>query len=169
MRMDKLTSQLQLALADAQSLALGQDHNFIEPVHLLSALLDQSGGSSRPLLQKAGTDLGGLIAGVQTSLESLPSVSGTEGDVHMSNDLGRILNVTDKLAQKNGDAYISSELVLLAMLESKTPAGELLKSNGTTAAALNNAISEVCSNKTFAELVEFERDKRDKCAVNYSI
>jgi ATP-dependent Clp protease ATP-binding subunit ClpB len=141
--MDKLTNQLQLALADAQSMALGQDHNFIEPVHLLSALLEQSGGTSRPLLQKAGTDLGSLGAEVKAAIENLPRVSGTGGDVHMSNELGRILNVTDKLAQKNGDAYISSELVLLAMLESKTAAGELLKSNGTTAAALNNAIAEV--------------------------
>ena len=143
MRMDKLKNQLQLALADAESVALGRDHNFIEPVHLLSALLEQSGGASRPLLQKAGVDLAGLTSGVKDAIEALPRVSGTGGDVHMSNDLGRILNLSDKLAQQTGDAYISSELVLLAMLESKTPAGELLKSNGATAAALNEAIAEV--------------------------
>ena len=143
MRMDKLTNQLQLALADAQSLALGKDHNFIEPVHLLNALLEQEGGSTRPLLQKAGANLASLVTGVQSAVEALPKVSGTGGDVHLSNELGRILNVADKLAQKAGDTYISSELVLLAMLESKTSAGELLKSGNVTALALQGAIDQV--------------------------
>ena len=93
MRMDKLTNQLQSALADAQSLALGKDHNFSEPVHLLSALLDQSGGACRPLLQKAGANIAGLTEAVKSAVEALPTVSGTGGDIHMSNDLGRILNV----------------------------------------------------------------------------
>lgn len=143
MRMDKLTNQLQSALADAQSLALGKDHNFIEPVHLLGALLEQQGGSARPLLQKAGADVNTLRAEVQGAIDALPTVSGTEGDVHVSQDLARILNVTDKLAQQGGDAYISSELVLLAMLESKNRAGALLKECGVTAAALKTAIDEV--------------------------
>jgi ATP-dependent Clp protease ATP-binding subunit ClpB len=143
MRMDKLTNQLQEALADAQSLALGKDHNFIEPVHLLSALLAQSGGACRPLLQKAGADIAGLVAKVEAAVDALPRVSGTGGDIHMSNDLGRILNLTDKLAQQGGDTYISSELVMLAMLESKTPGGDLLKSAGVTADKLKNAIAEV--------------------------
>ncbi len=143
MRMDKLTNQLQSALADAQSLALGKDHNFIEPQHLLSALLEQSGGAARPLLQKAGADIAGLRAGLQAAIDSLPTVSGTDGDVHMSQDLGRILNVTDKLAQKGGDTYISSELVLLAMLESKGTVGELLKSSGVTAIALQGSIEQL--------------------------
>ncbi|MEH6582025.1 MAG: ATP-dependent chaperone ClpB [Halioglobus sp.] len=143
MRMDKLTNQLQSALADAQSLALGRDHNYIEPVHLLLALLEQSGGASRPLLQKAGADLAGLSSKTQAAVEALPKVSGAGGDVQLSQDLGRVLNITDKLAQKNGDAYISSELVLLAMLESKGAAGELLKGSGMTTAALNGAIGEV--------------------------
>lgn len=140
MRMDKLTNQLQTALADAQSLALGKDHNFIEPVHLLSALLDQSGGACKPLLQKAGADVSGLVASTQSAVDALPTVAGTGGDIHMSNDLGRILNVTDKLAQQGGDTYISSELVLLAMLESKTPAGELMKASGVQALDLKAAI-----------------------------
>ena len=143
MRMDKLTNQLQAALADAQSLALGKDHNFIEPVHLLSALLEQPGGACRPLLQKAGADIAGLAVQVRTAVEALPTVSGTGGDVHMSNDLGRILNVTDKLAQQGGDTYISSELVLLAMLESKTSAGELLKANGVQPLDLKSAIDSL--------------------------
>jgi ATP-dependent Clp protease ATP-binding subunit ClpB len=141
--MDKLTNQLQMALADAQSLALGKDHNYIEPVHLLSVLLEQQGGSARPLLQKAGADIAGLRAAVHTAVESLPTISGSSGDIQVSQDLGRILNVTDKLAQQGGDTYISSELVLLAMLESKTAAGELLKSHGVTPAALKTAIDEV--------------------------
>ena len=143
MRMDKLTNQLQLALADAQSMALGKDNNFIEPVHLLAALLQQQGGSTRPLLQKAGANVAGLTAAVSKAVEALPTVSGSAGDVHMSNDLGRILNVSDKLAQKGGDAYISSELVVLAMLESKSAAGELLKQHGVTAIALQGAIEQV--------------------------
>jgi ATP-dependent Clp protease ATP-binding subunit ClpB len=141
--MDKLTNQLQSALADAQSMALGKDHNFIEPVHLLSALLDQSGGACRPLLQQAGADVAALSEGLAKAVEALPTVSGTGGDIHISNDLGRILNVTDKLAQQGGDTYISSELVLLAMLESKTSAGELLKSAGVTALNLKGAIETV--------------------------
>ncbi len=143
MRMDKLTNQLQLALADAQSLALGMDHNFIEPVHLLSALLEQKGGSTRPLLQKAGANLPGLATAVKSALEALPRVSGTGGEVHLSNDLGKILNVADKLAQQGGDTYISSELVLLALLESKTSAGQLLKSGRVTPEALKAAIDQV--------------------------
>jgi ATP-dependent Clp protease ATP-binding subunit ClpB len=132
MRMDKLTNQLQAALADAQSLALGKDHNFIEPVHLLNALLDQQGGACRPLLQQARANTPGLVEAVKSTIEALPTVNGTDGDIHMSNDLGRILNVTDKLAQQGGDTYVSSELVLLAMLESKTSVGELLKGSGVT-------------------------------------
>ncbi|MEQ9462110.1 MAG: ATP-dependent chaperone ClpB [Haliea sp.] len=143
MRMDKLTNQLQLALADAQSMALGKDNNFIEPVHLLAALLQQQGGSTRPLLQKAGANVAGLTGAADKAVEALPTVSGSGGDVHMSNDLGRILNVSDKLAQKGGDAYISSEVVLLAMLESKTSAGDLLKQHGVTAIALQAAIEQV--------------------------
>ena len=148
MRMDKLTNQLQTALADAQSLALGKDHNFIEPLHLLSALLDQKGGSTRPLLQKTGANVAGLATGLKSALEALPQVSGTGGEVHLSGELGKILNVADKLAQQGGDAYISSELVLLAMLESKTRAGELLKNSGVTAVALQAAIEQVRGGET---------------------
>jgi ATP-dependent Clp protease ATP-binding subunit ClpB len=143
MRMDKLTNQLQTALADAQSLALGKDHNFIEPVHLLSALLEQRGGACKPLLQKAGADVPGLVVSAKSAVDALPTVSGTSGDVHMSNELGRILNVTDKLAQQGGDTYISSELVLLAMLESKTSAGELMKASGVKPLDLKAAIDAV--------------------------
>ena len=141
MRMDKLTNQLQNALADAQSLALGRDHNFIEPLHLLSALLDQQGGSARPLLQKAGADLARLGQAVQAGLDALPTVTGGGGDIHLSNALGRILNVTDKLAQQAGDAYISSELVLRAMLEGDSDAGNMLRDAGVSKDSLDAAIA----------------------------
>ncbi|MFT6367777.1 MAG: ATP-dependent Clp protease ATP-binding subunit ClpB [Halioglobus sp.] len=140
MRIDKFTNPLQTALGDAQSTALGRDHNFIEPVHLLDALLEQQGGAVRPLLQKAGSNLQSLSSGVKSALDALPKVSGAESDVHMSNELGRILNATDKSAQQKGDAYISSELVVLAMLESKTSTGDLLRSSGVTVQTLAQAI-----------------------------
>ncbi|GAB5452658.1 MAG: ATP-dependent chaperone ClpB [Halioglobus sp.] len=148
MRMDKLTNQLQAALADAQSLALGRDHNFIEPVHLLSALLEQSGGSSRPLLQRAGGDVAALVEAVNSALDALPVVSGTGGDIHMSQDLARVLNLTDKLAQQGGDSFISSELVLLAIAQSNSSAAELLKNAGVNDAGLQAAIASLRGGET---------------------
>jgi len=142
--MDKLTNQLQNALADAQSLALGKDHNFIEPTHLLSALLTQQGGSARPLLQKAGADTTALAAAVAGAIAALPTVSGGGGDIHISNELGRVLNMTDKLAQQTGDAYVSSELVLQAMLESSgSDVSKLLRQSGVTPEGLKQAIASV--------------------------
>ncbi len=143
MRMDKLTNQLQGALADAQSLALGKEHTVIEPVHLLAALLEQSGGAAVPLLQRAGADIAGLRSAVTAAVDGLPTVKDNAGDVSISPDLGKVLNLTDKLAQKSGDAYISSELVLVAMLEGKTPAGKLLQNSGVQVARLQEAIEAV--------------------------
>lgn len=117
MRMDKLTSRFQQALADAQSLAVGRDHNLIEPAHLLVALLDQSGGGTRPLLSQAGVNVPLLRERLGEVLEKLPKVSGQAGQISIGNDLSRLLNVTDKLAQQRGDAFIASELFLLAALE----------------------------------------------------
>src|SRR5215470_4526562 len=119
MRMDKLTSRFQQALAGAQSLALGRDHQVLEPAHVMLALLDSSGGSVRPLLMKAGVDVNKLRAGLLTLLDGLPKVEGTPGEIHVSNDLNRVLNVTDKLAQQRGDQFISSELFVLAAFEDK--------------------------------------------------
>jgi ATP-dependent Clp protease ATP-binding subunit ClpB len=141
--MDKLTNQLQGALADAQSLALGRDHNYIEPVHLLAALLEQPGGSARPLLQKAGANLAELSSEVKSALDELPTVSGDSGEISISPDLGRVLNLTDKLAQQGGDTYISSELVLLAMISGNSSAGELLNKAGVAQPGLQAAIDEV--------------------------
>lgn len=116
MRIDRLTSKLQLALSDAQSIAVGRDHNFIEPVHVLSAMLEDSSGSIKPLLAQAGVNVGQLRDEITAQLIRLPQVQNHDGDVHMSNDMGRVLNVADKFAQQRGDQYISSEIVVLAMV-----------------------------------------------------
>jgi ATP-dependent Clp protease ATP-binding subunit ClpB len=143
MRMDKLTSKFQMALADAQSAALGRDHQFIEPAHLMLALLDQQGGTVRPLLEKSGAKVSLLRSRLGEALDRLPKVEGTGGEVHVSNDLGKLLNLTDKLAQKRGDQYISSELFILAALEDKGPLGSLLKDAGVVKGAIERAIDEV--------------------------
>ncbi|MGM0594005.1 MAG: ATP-dependent chaperone ClpB [Pseudomonadota bacterium] len=140
MRMDKLTTKFQMALADAQSLAVGRDHQFIEPVHLMTALLDQEGGSVRQLLSQAGTNVNALRSQLGDALDHLPSVEGTSGDVHVSNDTAKLLNVTDKLAQQRKDDYISSELFVLAALEDKGQLGDMLRSNGASKEAVEKAI-----------------------------
>ena len=143
MRMDKLTNQLQQVLADAQSLAVGRDHAFIEPVHVLSAMLSQHAGSIRPLLQQCKADLQRLTSVVQDSLESQPTVSGSAGDVHISQDTSRLLNRADKLAQERKDTYLSSELVLLAMLDKSLPVASYLAKAGVTDGALGAAIESM--------------------------
>jgi len=143
MRMDKLTNQLQNALADAQSLAVGRDNQYIEPAHVLKALLEQQGGSSRPLLQKAGANLSALIAATDAAVNQLPTVNGASGDVHISQDCSRLLNRADKQAQERKDAYLSSELVLLAMLDSGSPLATTLTQAGVTKATLDQAINDV--------------------------
>ncbi|OGT91421.1 MAG: ATP-dependent chaperone ClpB [Gammaproteobacteria bacterium RIFOXYA12_FULL_61_12] len=148
MRMDKLTSKFQMALSDAQSLAVGRDHQFIEPVHLMSALLDQEGGSIRPLLVKAGVNVNQLRSGLGDALERLPSVQGAGGDLHVSNDLGKLLNQTDKLAQQRKDQYISSELFILAAVQDKGNLGELLRKAGANAKALEKAVEELRGGQT---------------------
>jgi ATP-dependent Clp protease ATP-binding subunit ClpB len=143
MRMDKLTSRFQSALADAQSLAVGRDNQFIEPAHLLLAMIDADGSGVRPLLLKAGVDAGKLRSALATILDGLPKVEGTAGDVQVSNDLGRLLNVTDKLAQKRGDQFISTELFVLAAFEDRGAVAKALKDARATRVALEKAIDEV--------------------------
>ncbi|MDQ2640914.1 MAG: ATP-dependent chaperone ClpB [Pseudomonadota bacterium] len=143
MRNDRLTSRFQNALADAQSLAIGRDNQMIEPAHLLVALLDQQGGSLKPLLAKLGVNNVKLKGELGSLLDRLPKVEGAAGEVHVSQDLSRLLNVTDKLAQQRGDQYISSELFALAALEDRGEMGRLLKSHGLTKAKLEQAIAEV--------------------------
>ncbi len=143
MRMDKLTSQFQVALSDAQSLALGKDHQFIEPAHVLVAMLDQQGASVRHLLQLAGVNVNQLRSSLGETIDRIATVEGAAGDVQMSNDLGRLLNITDQLAQKRQDAYISSELFVLAALEDKGPAGKALQQAGATKSVLEKAIDDI--------------------------
>ena len=142
MRMDRMTSRLQMALSDAQSLALGKDHNFIEPVHLMKALLDQNGSVSS-LLKQVNVDVPAFAQRVEMLIEQLPSVEGGDGDVHMSNSLGRLLNIADKYTQKKGDQFVSSEMVLLASLEEKGALGALLKKLSVTQEGLEHAIESV--------------------------
>jgi ATP-dependent Clp protease ATP-binding subunit ClpB len=143
MRNDRLTSRFQTALADAQSLALGRDHQMIEPAHLLVALLDQQGGSLRPMFAKAGVNLPKLKGELGSLLDRIPKVEGTHGEVHVSQDLSRLLNVTDKLAQQRGDQYISSELFALAAMEDRGELGRILKSHALTKAKFEKVIDEV--------------------------
>src|SRR5271170_3864761 len=143
MRMDKLTSRFQSALSDAQSLAVGRNNQFIEPAHVLLAMLDTSGGNIRPLLAKTGADVGKLRSLLIEALDRLPTVEGRAGEVHVSNDLSRLLNVTDKLAQQRGDQYISSELFVLAAFEDRGALARALKEAGAQRAAIEKAIDEV--------------------------
>ena len=143
MRMDKLTTKFQAALADAQSLAVGRDNQYIEPVHLMAALLDQQGGTARPLLEKAGVNVPKLRSELSAALDRLPTVQGAGGDVLIGNDLNKLLNVTDKLAQKRGDQFISSELFVLAACDDRGELGRILKAAGAQSAALEKAIEEV--------------------------
>ncbi len=143
MRMDKLTSKFQLALADAQSLAVGRDHQFIEPIHVMSAMLAQDGSSIPHLLTRAEVDVDALRSRLNEELDRLPTVSGTAGEVHISNDLARLLNLSDKLAQQRKDAYISSELFVLAALEDRGKLGELLRQAGAAKGSIEKAIDEL--------------------------
>ncbi|MEE8156684.1 MAG: ATP-dependent chaperone ClpB [Gammaproteobacteria bacterium] len=141
--MDKLTSKFQLALADAQSLAVGREHQFIEPVHLLAAMLDQPGGMVRHLLTKAGVNVNLLQSQLGEMLDRLSLVQGQPGDVHVSNELSRFLNVTDKLAQERNDQFITSELFLLAVVDDKGQLGEALRRAGGVRGAFEKAIEDV--------------------------
>jgi ATP-dependent Clp protease ATP-binding subunit ClpB len=147
MRMDKLTSKFQMALADAQSLAVGRDHQYIEPVHVMVALLDQQGGGVRHLLDKAGANVNRLRSRLGEALDRLPTVQGAPGEVHLSRDLDRLLNVTDKLAQQRNDQYVSSELFALAALEDKGPLGEAMREAGVVKGALEKSIEDVRGGK----------------------
>ena len=143
MRMDKLTSKFQTALADAQSLALGKDHQFIEPIHLMIALLDQEGGSIKPLLTQISVNTQMLRADLVKELGRIATVSGSGGDVQISNELSRLLNLTDKLAQKRNDKFISSELFLLAACEEKGVLNDLLKRAGVIKKNVEIAIEKM--------------------------
>ena len=167
MRMDKLTNKFQQALSDAQSLALGRDHSIIEPAHLLLALLDQPGGGTRPLLTQAGVNVPVLRERVAEALDALPKVSGQAGNVNLGNDLARLLNVTDKLAQQKGDAFIASELFLLALLEDNGDAGRALKAAGGNKGKLEAAIDKMRGGeKVQDENAEDQRQALEKYTID---
>ncbi|HEU4663584.1 MAG TPA: ATP-dependent chaperone ClpB [Dokdonella sp.] len=167
MRMDKLTSRFQQALADAQSLAVGRDNNMLEPVHVMAALLDQQGGSTVPLLAQAGTNAPALRTRVGQLLDKLPKVAGQEGHINVSNDLNRLLNLTDKLAQQRGDQFIASELFVLAALDDKGEVGAALKAAGATKASIEAAIDRMRGGeKVQSENAEEQRQALEKYTID---
>ena len=143
MRMERLTSKFQTAISDAQSLAIGRDHQFIEPSHLLLALLDQDGGTVRHLLTLSNVNTNTVRSRLDEELDRLPQVEGAQGDVHLSNDLAKVLNVCDKIAQKRKDDYISSELFVLAALDLKNTVGEILVKAGAQQKVVEDAIEKI--------------------------
>ena len=143
MRIDKLTSKFQLALSDAQSLAVGQDHQLIEPAHVMVALLDQQGGSVRGLLTKSGVNVNLLRSQLGDAVDRLPKVEGTGGEVHIGNDLTKLFNLTDKLAQERNDQFISSELFVLAAMDDKSPLLPILQQAGAVRGAIEKAIDDL--------------------------
>lgn len=151
MRFDKFTTRFQQALADAQSLATRQDHAYIEPQHLLLALLQQEDGGTVSLLQRAGVNVPPLRQALVQNLERLPKVEGTGGEVNISRELNNLLNLTDKEAQKKGDQFIASEMFLLAALDDKGETGSLLKQYGASRSALEQAINTVRGGEKVAD------------------
>lgn len=167
MRIDQLTSKLQLALSDAQSLAVGLDHSGIEPAHLMQALLEQQGGTIRPLLMQVGFDVNSLRKALSKELDQLPKIQNPTGDVNMSQDLARLLNQADRLAQQKGDQFISSELVLLAAMDENSKLGKLLLGQGVSKKALENAIANLRGGEAVNDAnVEESRQALDKYTVD---
>ncbi|NKJ21443.1 ATP-dependent Clp protease ATP-binding subunit ClpB [Dyella sp. SG609] len=165
--MDKLTSRFQQALADAQSMAVGRDNNMLEPVHVMAALLDQQGDTTAPLLTQAQVNVPTLRQRVGEALDRLPRVKGDEGNVHIGNDLTRLLNLTDKLAQQRGDQFIASELFVLAALEDKGDLGAALKAAGAHKANLEQAIDKIRGGeKVQSENAEDQRQALEKYCVD---
>ena len=167
MRMDKLTSRFQQALADAQSLAVGRDQNMLEPIHVMTALLDQQGGSTAPLLTQAQVNVPALRQRLAAALEQLPKVSGQEGNIHVGNALTRLLNLTDKLAQQRGDQFIASELFVLAAVDEQGELGAMLKAAGAARAPIEAAIEKLRGGeKVQSENAEEQRQALEKYCVD---
>jgi len=143
MRLDKLTTKLQQALADAQSLAVGNDNQYIDPVHLLTALLNQDDGASSSLLQRAGVNVPGLASGLKSGMDRLPKISGSGGEVQIGRELAALLNLADKEAQKHSDLFIASEMVLIALADDKSEAGRVARENGLTRKSMEAAIQSL--------------------------
>jgi ATP-dependent Clp protease ATP-binding subunit ClpB len=167
MRLDRLTQAFQVAISDAQSIALGRDHQFIEPVHIMLALLNQNASSIIPLLKSAGIDVRSLRAQIETVIEKLAQVSGAGGDVQLSSAMGNLLNLCDKYAQKMGDKYISSDVFILAAIEDKGKLGQILKSLGASEQRVQDAILHVRGGQKVDEPnAEDIRQALDKYTIN---
>jgi ATP-dependent Clp protease ATP-binding subunit ClpB len=143
MRLDSFTSKFQTALSEAQSLALGRDHQYIEPVHLMTALLNQQGGSVRPLFDQANINVNSLRSALSEAVDRLPRVDGTGGDVQLGKSTVVLLNLSDKIAQKRKDDYITSEVFVLAALQDKGSLGQLLKQSGADQQKIEQAIEKM--------------------------
>ena len=167
MQMDKLTTKFQQALAQAQSLAVGRDHQFIEPVHLMVALLDQEGGTTRHLLAQSEVKVDALRNRLSQMLDRLSAVEGVGGDVHVSNDLGKLLNLTDKFAQQRKDQYISTELFVLAALEDKGELSKVLRDAGLSKSSIEKAIESMRGGQSVEDPnAEETRQALDKYAID---
>lgn len=167
MRMDKLTAKLQLALSDAQSLAVGRSHQFIEPLHLMLALLDQEGSSARYLLAQSNVNVNQLRSALGEALDRLSQVEGNDGDVQVSNDLGRLLNVTDKLAQDRNDQFIASELFVLAAINDKGSLGKIMRAAGASNAVIEKAIENMRKGESVdSENAEEQRQALEKYTID---
>ncbi len=167
MRMDKLTSKFQQALSDAQSLAVGKDQQFIEPYHVILALLDQEGGSVKPLLVQTAVNVNALRADIVQKIDGIATVSGTGGDIQLSNELSRMLNLTDKFAQQRNDNFISSELFLLAACEASGSLRTLLKKYGVNKQAIEQAIDNMRGGQSVDDAnAEDQRQALEKYTTN---
>jgi len=163
MQMDQLTGKLQEGLAQAQSLAVGRDHNEIQPAHVLLALIDAQNGTVRPLLDKMGLNVAEIRNQLLKNLDSLPKVGAPTGEVSPSQALVRVLNLADKQAQQRGDSYISSELFLLALVGDKSDAGKILKNAGATQDAISHAVEELRGGESVDDPnAEDQRDALEK-------
>ncbi len=166
-RMDKFTTKFQTALADAQSIAVGLDHQFMEPVHVLKALLDQEGSTTTHLLLQAGGNLNTLRDKLDEALDQLPTVQGAGGDVSVSNDLNRVLNLTDKLAQQRKDQYISTELFILAAIDSAGNLKKILTESELTKATIEQAINNIRGGESVTDPnAEEQRQALDKYTID---
>ena len=148
MRLDRFTQSFQVTISDAQSLALGKDHQFIEPVHIMMALLNQNANTVIPLCKSAGINVHSLRTQTESAINSLAQVQGVGGEVQLSSSLGNLLNLCDKYAQKLGDKFISSEVFILAALEDKGPLGQILKSLGANEERIKAAIAHIRGGQT---------------------
>jgi ATP-dependent Clp protease ATP-binding subunit ClpB len=167
MQIDKLTSKFQEALSAAQSLALGKDHQYIEPAHLMAAFLTQQNGTIKPLLAQSGINVVSYQAALDDAMNRLPTVQGGDGDIHVSQDLRRLMNQVDKLAQKRQDQYISSELFVLALVEDKSGAGEAFRSHGANKAQLEAAIEQLRGGESVnSQNAEEQRQALDKYTID---